>query len=263
MVKSGRPPPGSRRRRPVSHHPPGTTPRWAPPRPVPGLSPTDSTRASRAERLGGKARREVDPLDPPSVTQALRARRPAIWQEADGLPDGRHLVDTAAELGVRTSRIVQGISRVSDDDAWTLRKPADSIARSSWEIDIHPPDDDPAPERWYHSLSDTYAAYARRLCDGEWFGIPYGCLVAAGVDDLLVAGRCVSAGYLPQGSLRIQQTCMATGEAAGVAAALSLREGVPPRELDPALVVRQLATDRDVEPAFDCLQDLPCTEAPA
>jgi hypothetical protein len=79
----------------------------------------------------------------------------------------------------------------------------------------------------------------------------------AGVDNLLVAGRCLSAEHLAQSSLRIQQTCMATGQAAGTAAALSLRAGVTPRELDPAVLVAQLERDRDVEPAFVSLKNIP------
>lgn len=105
------------------------------------------------------------------------------------LPPGQYLLDTAAELGVRTSRIVQGIDRVTDDDAWNLRKRKDGVARSSWEIDIHPPDDEPAPERTLKAEGEQYIEFARKLAAGEWFDIPYGALVASGVDNLLVAGR--------------------------------------------------------------------------
>lgn len=213
------------------------------------------TVAYRPETLGRLDQLQVDPLDPFAVSKAMRTLRQAVGQQAETLPAGHYLVDTANELGVRTSRIVQGIARVSDDEAWALRKAADGIARSSWEIDIHPPDHErPLPERWFHSKSEAYAAFSRRLAAGDGFDIPYGCIVAAGVDNLLVAGRCLSAGYLAQGSLRIQQTCMATGQAAGTAAALSLQAGTPPRELDPAVVVGRLARDRDVEPAFAELQ---------
>lgn len=213
------------------------------------------TVAYRSEALGRVDRLRVDPLDPFALSAAMRDARREIRRQADALPAGRYLVDTASEPGVRTSRIVQGVARVSDDDAWNLGKAADGIARASWEIDIHPPDDaQPLPERWFHSRSAAYARFTRRLADGDWFDIPYGCLVAAGVDNLLVAGRCLSAGYLAQGSLRIQQTCMATGQAAGVAAALSLRCGKSPRELSPAVVVSQLARDREVAPAFPELQ---------
>lgn len=212
------------------------------------------TLAYRPERLGRMDDVRIDPLDPWSVSDGMRRLQRRIWEQGEALPEGQYLLDTAAELGVRTSRIVQGIQRVSDDDAWHLRKAPDGIARSSWEIDIHPTDEGPLPERWFHSRSPAYAAYARRLQAGEFFDIPYGCLVAAGVDHLLLSGRCVSAGYLAQGSLRIQQTCMATGQAAGVAAALSLQHGTTPRELDPRLVVAQLAHDRDVPPAFEELE---------
>jgi hypothetical protein len=224
--------------------------------PVPGSeggSPLagGGTAAYRPESLGRVDRLQVDPLDPCAISATLRDARREIQHQAAALPAGRYLVDTATELGVRTSRIVQGIARVTDEDAWTLRKAADGIARSSWEIDIHPPDDErPLPERWFHSKSDAYAAFTRRLAAGAWFDIPYGCLVAADVDNLLVAGRCLSAGYLAQGSLRIQQTCLATGQAAGVAAALSLRADTTPRELNPQTVIAQLEKDRDIEPAF-------------
>lgn len=224
--------------------------------PVPGsaggaLLGGGGTIAYRPEGLGRVDRKHVDPLDPVAVSAALRDMQREIWTKAETMPDGHYLVDTASELGVRTSRIVQGIKRVTNDDAWESRKAPDGIARSSWEIDIHPPDNEtPLSERWFHSRSEVYAKFADRVAAGDWFDIPYGCLVAAGVDNLLVGGRCISAERLAQGSLRIQQTCMATGQAAGAAAALSLQSGVTPRELNPAIVVAHLAQVRDLEPAF-------------
>lgn len=209
------------------------------------------TLAYRPERRDWVQLPRVDPLDPLAVAAAMRQARREIQRKAAEAPPGRYLVDTASELGVRTSRLVQGIARVSDDDALQLRKADDGIARSSWEIDIHPPDEDPAPAgslKSPRSGSEAYIHFARRLTAGDWFDIPYGCLVAAGMDHLLVAGRCVSSGYLAQASLRIQQTCMSTGQAAGTAAAMSLQAGIKPRLLDPASVVERLRQDRDVEP---------------
>jgi hypothetical protein len=87
---------------------------------------------------------------------------------------------------------------------------------------------------------------------GEYYDIRYGAIVAKGVDNLLVAGRCLSAEHLAEASLRIQQTCISTGQAAGTAAAMSLKEGVTPRKLDAMKVVSQLEADRaGVEAAFD------------
>ena len=83
---------------------------------------------------------------------------------------------------------------------------------------------------------------------GDYFDIRYGCIVAQGVDNLLMAGRCISASHLAEASLRIQQTCMSTGQAAGTAAAISIRVKTTPRELDPLLVVKQLEADRAAAP---------------
>lgn len=60
------------------------------------------------------------------------------------------------------------------------------------------------------------------------------------VDNLLVAGRCISADHMALGSTRIMSTCMALGEAAGTAAMLSLHEEVVPRDLDVPLLRDQL-----------------------
>ena len=75
---------------------------------------------------------------------------------------------------------------------------------------------------------------------GFHYQIPYRALVPERVDNLLVAGRCISADHVALGSLRIMVTCMVMGEAAGAAAILSLHEEVTPRELDAALLREQL-----------------------
>jgi FAD dependent oxidoreductase len=226
--------------------------------PPPG---TGCTMAFLPERLNRVDRLRVDTLDPVALSATIGDMRREIWRQSDDYPDGTYLVDVATEIGVRTSRIVQGLEQIGEDQAWEFHKSPSGIARSSWELDIHPPDDAPIPERWFHSKSALYAERAARVQAGEYFDIPYRCLVPAGVDQLLVAGRIVSASYLAHGSLRIQQTCMATGEAAGTAAAMSIEAGLTPRELDPVRVASQVAEDRSkVGPAFEILRDLPLTK---
>ncbi|MBM4043612.1 MAG: FAD-dependent oxidoreductase [Planctomycetes bacterium] len=61
--------------------------------------------------------------------------------------------------------------------------------------------------------------------------IPYRSLIPQSVNDLLVAGRCMSVTWEGLGSPRVMAICMATGQAAGTAAALAVRAGVPPRAL--------------------------------
>ena len=214
------------------------------------------------ERLNRVDRLRVDTLDPLAISSAIIDTRDEIWRSSDSLEDGKYLVDIAPELGVRTSRIIEGMDSVTEEQAWNFHKHPHGIARSTWELDIHPPDDEAIPERWFHSKSQLYAERATRVQEGEYFDIPYGCLVPTGVDNLLVAGRSLSASYLAHGSLRIQQTCMATGQAAGTAAALSIAQGVTPRELDPTSVVARLEADRaSVPPAFESLSQLPRAES--
>lgn len=210
----------------------------------------DSTSAYRPELRSRLSLRQIDPLDPFAVSRALRSLRREIRGKVDALSNGSYLVDTATDLGIRTSRIVRGIDIVTDDDVWSLRKREDGIARASWEIDLHVADDGPPSPRTLQSKSAEYLAFSRRLYDGEWFDIPFGCLVTAGVDNLLVAGRCISAEILAHASLRIQQTCMSTGEAAGVIAALSLDGNCHPRHVQPTRVITQLAIDRSAYAPF-------------
>jgi hypothetical protein len=208
---------------------------------------------------------KVDPLDPWDFTRAEREGRAQAWEGAEAyrrfIPgcENAYLLDTSYQIGVRSTRRVQGLVRLTDDDAWQLRKQSNSIARSSWDIDIWPAD-----SYTKEAVPRDDADYKKRhakVAAGDYFDIPYGCIVAAGVDNLLMAGQCLSASHVAESSLRIQQTCMATGQAAGTAAAMSIELNVTPRELDPEPLLAQLAKDRDVEPAYAFLGELPVQSA--
>ncbi|MFC2021556.1 FAD-dependent oxidoreductase, partial [Chloroflexota bacterium] len=72
------------------------------------------------------------------------------------------------------------------------------------------------------------------------FDIPFRCLLPKKIDNLLVAGRCISTNHLASGATREMAPCMVTGEAAGAAAALSTRLDVKPRNLDVRLLQKSL-----------------------
>ncbi|MFC1718788.1 FAD-dependent oxidoreductase [Candidatus Poribacteria bacterium] len=206
----------------------------------------------------------VDPLDPWDLTRVAREGRAQIWERIQRRnqqsgQEGVYLVQTASQPGVRSSRRVHGIATATAQDAWDFRKYPDGIARSSWEIDIHPAES--ATGKGVEFESEAYKPHIERSKQGDYFDIRYGCIIAQEIDNLLVAGRCLSAEHEAQSSLRIQQTCMATGQAAGTAAAMSLKNNVTPRELDPVKVVTQLEKDRAaIGPAFGILRDLPQVE---
>jgi hypothetical protein len=75
---------------------------------------------------------------------------------------------------------------------------------------------------------------------GRYFHVPYGILVPQGVENLLVAGRCVAGDKLSHAALRNMMACAVTGQGAGVAAAVSAQTGVPASAVDTAAVQREL-----------------------
>jgi len=129
-----------------------------------------------------------------------------------------YLQQTAAQIGIRESRRIRGEYALTAEDVLSARKFPDGIARSCYPIDIHSP-----------SGSGTDI---RQVPEGDHYEIPYRCLVPVGVDNLLVAGRCVSATHEAQASLRVMPQCFAMGEAAGIAAAIAIQRSIPPREVN-------------------------------
>jgi hypothetical protein len=73
-----------------------------------------------------------------------------------------------------------------------------------------------------------------------YYDIPYRSLVPLKVDNLLVAGRCLSADFVAQSGTRLIMCCLTMGESAGTAAAMSLKKGIRPREIDRVELQRQL-----------------------
>jgi hypothetical protein len=76
---------------------------------------------------------------------------------------------------------------------------------------------------------------------GHHYEIPYRCLLPLKVDNLLVAGRCVSATHEALGAIRVMPFCFGMGEAAGTAAAISIQDGVIPKKVDTKKLQKVLA----------------------
>ncbi len=118
---------------------------------------------------------------------------------------------TAPEIGVRESRMIDGKYVLTQDDLLACKKFEDSIAFCNYDIDIHNPEG-----------SGTSHYYFK---EGEYYTIPYRCLLPQKADNLLVAGRCISATHEAQASFRIMPIVCCIGEAAGNAAAIALTDG--------------------------------------
>ena len=127
------------------------------------------------------------------------------------------LQDTATTVGIRETRHAIGDHVVTFDEAAACTKYADGIAASAWPFEFHT---EGADTRWEH------------LPPGDWFEIPLRSLVVRGVNNLVVAGRCISATHEALASSRVTGVCMAIGEAAGTAAARAVGSDLSPRDLD-------------------------------
>lgn len=174
----------------------------------------------------GPAPGALDGTNADELSQAEVQTRLAVYEDfADKQRKSPELVDatiteTPPLLGIRQTRFIEGEYKLTADDAIQGHRFDDVIAISPCPI-IH------------------YYGY-RRYLEHEGYDIPYRCLVPLKVENLLVAGRCISSEQQPYESHRAMVPMMAVGQAAGVAAALAARANVPPRRLDPHAIQQQL-----------------------
>ena len=75
---------------------------------------------------------------------------------------------------------------------------------------------------------------------GRYYQVPYGALVPHKVDNLLIAGRCIAGDAISHASIRSMMCCAVIGQGAGVAAAVSIKDGVPVRDVSIANLQREL-----------------------
>jgi hypothetical protein len=147
-----------------------------------------------------------------------------------------YVIESGPQVGIRESRRVMGEYVLTADDVLAARKFDDVVARGTYPIDVHSP--------------TGKGTVLKRVPAGEAYDIPLRCLLPRGADNLLVAGRCISGTHEAHSSYRVMPIATATGQAAGVCAALAARAGISPRDVPAARVqaelLRQGANLRDV-----------------
>lgn len=128
------------------------------------------------------------------------------------------LSQVGTQIGVRESRRIKGEYSLTMEDVIFGKKPKDTIALSGYPIDIHDPTGKGV-------VADDIKG------DGS-YGIPYRCLIPLEIDNLLVGGRCISTSHEALATTRLTPSCMATGQAAGTAAGLAVKDQISPKELN-------------------------------
>lgn len=172
----------------------------------------------------------VDPIQRSNAEQQARADMLQIagilLREVPELRDS-YVLGGATDMHVRESRKMVGAYTLTAEDIEQCRVFPDAIAYGAWPIDIHP-------------TNGFVGVHPHKDNPPRPYGIPYRCLVPAEVDGLLVAGKPISTTHRGHGSTRVPGTSMATGQAAGAAAALAARAGKRVRDVDTDVLRREL-----------------------
>jgi hypothetical protein len=171
-----------------------------------------------------RIRDRIDGTDPFDLSRACITGRRMVRRYAafmrGYLPgcEASYVSQIAPMVGVRETRRIVGEYVLTAEDVLSGQKFPDAVARNNYPIDLH--------------RKRESEAKLVKLPPGTYHEIPYRSLIPLRVENLLVVGRALSATFEAQGSVRIQSNCRAMGEAAARAMALSLAEGIPPRQLD-------------------------------
>lgn len=187
------------------------------------IDPARAAKGPRPRRLGGPTPvpavnwvnligPEVDGLDVATLTRMEMNHRKFIWRDLQKTRrlagyEKLYLAQTAFQLGVRITRVLQGVETVTLDDLKAGTRFPNVVAVGGSSNGSH----------------------------GPW-QVPYGALVPRRIENLLAAGRCISAEIRMADLVRLIPNCFATGHAAGVAAAVAVKDRCRPREVDVAKV---------------------------
>jgi ribulose 1,5-bisphosphate synthetase/thiazole synthase len=173
----------------------------------------------------------VDATDPVERTTAECWSRRQVLQMVQALRESDNpalnqieWVAAGPQVGVRETRRVKGVYIITEQDALAGRVFEDTVA-------------------WRAGFVDQGGIKGIENFRMKIHDVPYRALVPEKIDGLLVGGRCISTTHVAAGAGKAIGNCMATGHAAGVAAALSVRKGIMPRELKAGEIQARLRAD--------------------
>ena len=174
----------------------------------------------------------VDPTDVEAVSDAEMLLREQMLELClffrENVPGGEHceIASSAVESGIRESRRIVGLVRVTAEDLLSTRKFEDSIARGAYKIDIHNP-------------AGT-GTYLKSIPNNDYYTIPYRALIPQNTKNLMVAGRSVSSTHEALAAIRIMPITSCMGEAAGIAASLAIDSACALSEIDVKTLQKKL-----------------------
>lgn len=173
-----------------------------------------------------------NPVDPFEISKAEMIGRKQVFEIVDLLKEystafeKSTLISVAQHIGVRESRKLKGVHILTTDDLKDFVRFEDTIALGNYGIDIHNPSGTGTTQ--YH------------LKDGEYYNIPYRALLPKEYDNMLVAGRCLSATHEAHSAVRVMPICASMGQAAGTAVAVAYNNGTDAHTVDIKTVQNKL-----------------------
>jgi hypothetical protein len=179
----------------------------------PGVWRINTTRMQRLDGTNARDLTEAEVLG----REQVKALMTFFREWLPGFENVR-LYDTAATVGVRETRRVIGEYMLTYEDLATGRHFDDVIALCGYPLDIHSP-------------TEAGGGTTGEMKTANEYEIPYRSLVPRDIDNLLLAGRCVSATHEALSAIRVMPPAFAMGQAAGTAAALAIEWGRPPRDI--------------------------------
>ncbi len=199
--------------------------------------------AANCTRLQG-----IDGTNAADLTRAEILTREQAWKihrflraHVGGFEES-YILDTGVQVGVRETRHIIGDYMLTEDDVLEGRAFPDGIACGTFAIDIHPPD----------GQQQIFSGSGKSV-----YEIPYRSCTPIGFDNLLVAGRCISATHAAFGSARVMATSMGIGQGVGTAAAIAVRAGQTTRQVDTAALRTALIEQGQylIDPRAETVQD--------
>ncbi len=178
----------------------------------------------------------VDATKAEERTKAIIEGRKQVLEIADFMRkrvpgcENMQILEIANSLGVRETRHIEGEYTLTTDDIMSRKNFEDAICTFAYAVDIH----------------NSTGGGVAFTCVDRYYNIPYRCLVPKKIDNLLVAGRCISGTSGAAASYRVMPSCVVTGEAAGTAAAIAINSGKNPKDIDTKLLQETLIKNGNV-----------------
>lgn len=172
----------------------------------------DGTKAEDLTRAEISCRKQILP-----IVDFLREYAPGY--------ENCYLLTTASLIGIRETRHFKGVKSLTEQDILAARQFDDAVVFGAWfNFDVH--------NMTGAGLDET--GVQEKFKQKKGYTIPYGCLVPEKVDGLLLAGRNISGTHMAHSNFRAMPICIATGWAAGTAAAIAAKKKILPRAVQPA-----------------------------